>query len=175
MRKLVLAGAICLSVQLLLAASGKYQPLNIKTGLWETTSTTKISGRPPISPEMLAQMTPEQRARFEVEMNRMVNQTPRTRTSKTCLTKEKLEKDPFNDKDQSCKETVLSSTASKMEIREVCTEEGSTVDILVHIEALDSENVKGTVQSNASGGGNTMNVNGTLTSKYIGAVCKNTD
>ena len=108
-------------------------------------------------------------------MNRMASEAPKTRTSKSCLTKEKLEKDPFNDKEKSCTETVLNSTGSKMEVHEVCTEENMKSDITVHIEALDSENVKGTVQSNTSGGGNTMNINGTFTSKWIGAVCKDGD
>ena len=175
MRKLILASAICLSAQLLWAAGGKYQPLNVKTGLWQTTWTSNVTGRPPVSSEMLAQLTPEQRARIEAAMNKMATQGPRTRTSKSCLTKEKLEKDPFNDKDKSCTETVLASTGSRMEIHEVCAEENTKADITVHIEALNSENVKGTVHSNTTGGGNTMKINGTFTSKWLGAVCKDTD
>jgi Protein of unknown function (DUF3617) len=175
MRKLLFVSAIFLSAQLFLAASRKYQSLNVKTGLWETTSITKMSGRPPVSADMLAQMSPEQRARIEAAMNRMANQTPKPHTTRTCVTKEKLQKDPFNPEDKSCTETVLNSTGSKIDIHEVCTEENSKVDITVHIVALDSENVKGTVQTNATGGGNTMNVNGTFTSKWQGAVCKDTD
>jgi Protein of unknown function (DUF3617) len=175
MRKLILASVICLSVQLLWAAGGKYQPLNIKTGQWETTWINNFSGRAPISPEMVANMTPEQRAKFEAAMNKMASQGPRTRTVKTCATKEKLQRDPFNREDKSCTETVLNSTGSKMEVHEVCSEENMKADITVHIEAVNSEYVKGTVQTNATGGGNTMNINGTFTSKWIGAVCKDTD
>ncbi|HVA01381.1 MAG TPA: DUF3617 domain-containing protein [Terriglobia bacterium] len=175
MRKLILGSVICLSVELLLAAGGKYQPLNVKTGLWETTWTSKVTGRPPISPDMLANLTPEQRAKFEAAMNRMASEAPKTRTSKSCLTKEKLEKDPFSDKKMSCTETVLNSTGSKMEVHEVCTGKDMKTDVNVRIEAITSGYVKGTVQSNTTGGGNTMNVNGTFTSKYIGAVCKDTD
>jgi hypothetical protein len=137
-----------------------------------------MSGRPPISADMLANLTPDQRARFEAMMNKMASQPPKPHIAKSCLTKEKLEGDPFSDKKKSCAETVLTSTGSKMEIREVCTGENTkndvTHDMTVHIEAADSEHVKGTVKSNISGGGNTMNVLGTFTSRWIGADCGDT-
>lgn len=172
MRKVILGLAGCLSAGLLWAAQAKYQPLNIKPGLWETTSVTKISGRPPISDEMLAQMSPEQRARFEAAMGQMANQPPRTRVAKKCVTEKDLKEDPFNDNPESCKETVVNSSGRKLDIHEVCSEQGAKVDVMVHIEAVDSENVKGTVQSNATGGSNTMTVSGTFKSKYVGAACK---
>lgn len=46
----------------------KHQPLNIKTGLWETTSTLKMSGDMPIPAGMLDKLTPEQRARLDERM-----------------------------------------------------------------------------------------------------------
>jgi Protein of unknown function (DUF3617) len=170
MRKIALWTLSCLSASILLAA-GKYQPLNVKLGTWETIYTTTVSGAPPIPQEMLDKMTPEQRARFNASMSKMASGTPRTRTSKTCLTKERLEKDPFNDR-KSCTDTVLTSTSSKMEIEEVCEEENAKFDSKVRIEATDSENVKGWVQSTVTGSGKTMNVNGTFTSKWLGAACK---
>jgi Protein of unknown function (DUF3617) len=170
MRNLTLWILICLSASILLAA-GKYQPLNVKTGTWETIYTTTVSGAPPIPQEMLDKMTPEQRTRFDTMMKKMATGTPTTRTSKTCLTKEQLAKNPFNDR-KSCTETVLASTGSKMEIEEVCMEENAKTNAKVRIEASDSENVKGWVQSTVTGSGRTMNVNGTFTSKWIGAVCK---
>ena len=45
-------------------AADKIQSLNLKVGLWEVTHTTSLTGTPPIPPEMLAKMTPEQRAEF---------------------------------------------------------------------------------------------------------------
>jgi Protein of unknown function (DUF3617) len=173
MRKLILGMAICLSVGFLWAQSEtvKYQPLNIKTGYWETISVTTMSGAPPVPADLLARMTPEQRAKYSAAMNGMMNQ-PKTHVNKSCVTQDDLTKDPFNENKESCKETVVNSSASKLDIHEVCSEEGMKADIMVHIEAVNSEYVKGTIQSAATGGGNTMNVNGTLTSKYLGAVCK---
>ena len=49
------------------------------------------------------------------------------------------------------------------------------IDFNVHIEAPDSEKVKGVVKSSTSGNGNTMYVNGTFTSKWIGATCSDKD
>ncbi len=173
MRNLTLWAVACLWASILLAA-GKYQPLNVKTGAWETKFTTTISGAPPIPQERLDRMTPEQRAQVEAAMGKMATGRPETRTRRTCLTRKDLEKDPFNDR-KSCKETVLTSTGSKMEIKEVCTEESSTINANVRIEASDSENVKGWVQAKVTGGGNTMNVNQTFTSKWIGAACTEKD
>jgi len=170
MRKPALWILLCLSASVALAA-GTYQPLHVKLGTWETTFTTAISGAPPIPQEMIDKMTPEQRARFDAAMGKMASGTPRTRTSKSCLTKEKLEKDPFSDR-QSCTEKVLTSTSSKMEIEEVCNEENAQSDSKVRLEAIDSENVKGSVQTVVTGRGKTMNVNGTFTSKWAGAACK---
>lgn len=173
MRKVTLCAMTCLSASILWAA-GKYQPLNVKTGVWQTTLTTVVSGAPPIPQDMIEKMTPEQRARFDAMMKKMASGTPNTRTSKSCLTREDLEKDPFNDM-KSCKETVVTSTGSKMEVKEICTDERGTVNANVRIEATDSENVKGWVQSTVNGEGKTMNVNGTFTSKWIGAVCTEKD
>lgn len=170
MTKIALWTLSCLSASIVLAA-GKYQPLNVKLGTWETISTMTSSGAPPIPQEMLDKMTPEQRTRFEAAMGKMASGTPRTRTSKNCLTKEKLEKDPFNER-KSCKETVLTSTSSKMEIQEDCTEENANIVSKVRIEAADSENVKGWVEATVTGSGKTMHVNGTFTSKWVGAVCQ---
>jgi hypothetical protein len=119
-------------------------------------------------------MTPEQRARFEATMNKMVSQAPKSRTTRRCLTKEKLERDPFGEEGKSCTETILNSTGSSMEVREVCTGEDMKNDVTAHIEAIDSEHVKGTIKSNMSGGGNAMNVMGTFTSKWLGAACGDT-
>lgn len=170
MQKIALWTLSCLSASILLAA-GKYQPLDVKLGTWETVYTSTVSGAPPIPQKMLDKMTPEQRARFEAAMSKMASGTPKTRTSKSCLTRERLEKDPFNDR-KSCTVTVLSSTGSKMEIEEVCQEEDAKSDSKVRIEATDSENVKGWMQSTVTGSGKTMNLNGTFTSKWIGTACK---
>ena len=170
MRKLVFLG-VFFSWVLVAMAGDKVQPLNIKTGLWQMTMTTAVSGRLPMPADILARMSPEQRARYEAAMNKRASAPPKTRTYNSCVTKEQLNKDPFSEEKKSCTRTVLKSTGSKMEIREVCEGDGVKNDITIQIEALKSENVKGSSHVTAAGGDKTMNVNAGFTGKWIGAVC----
>ncbi|MBZ5700654.1 MAG: DUF3617 domain-containing protein [Acidobacteriia bacterium] len=170
MRKLVVLG-VFFSWVLVAMAGDKVQPLNIKTGLWQVTITSAVSGRPPVPADVLARMSPEQRARYEAAMKKMVSAAPKTTTHNNCVTKEQLNKDPFSDEKKSCTRTVLKSTGSRMEIREVCEGNGVKSDITIQIEALNSENVKGVGHVTAAGGDKSMNINTNFTGKWIGAVC----
>ncbi len=170
MRKLVLLGVI-FSWVVIAVAGDKVQPLNIKTGLWEVTLTSAVSGRVPIPPERLAGMTPEQRAKFEAAMEKRASGVPKTRTYKNCITKEQLNKDPFGDDKRNCTRTVLKSTGSKMDIREVCEGDGVKSDMTIQIEALSPENIKATGHVTAAGGEKSMNVNTNFTGKWLGATC----
>jgi Protein of unknown function (DUF3617) len=154
-----------------IAAAGTVQPLNVKTGLWETTMTTQITGMPPIPPEVLNKMTPERRAKVEAAMKERASQGPQTHTGKRCVTQEELNKGPFGDKMKSCTQTVLNSTGQKMEIHEVCTAGDTKTDVTFQIEALSSESVKGAGRVAVTRGGRTMNAETSLTAKWIGAAC----
>jgi len=170
MRGTTLFSMICLCVPVVLA-TGQVQPLNIKAGLWEVTVISTVSGRPPIPPEVLARMTPEQKAKFEAAMKGMASDTPKTRAYKNCVTKEQLNQDPFSDEGRNCTRTVLKATGSMMEIREVCEREGAKSDMTIQLEAPNSENVKGSGHVTEAGGSNSMNVSTTFTAKWLGAVC----
>jgi hypothetical protein len=152
-------------------AGDKVQPLNIKTGLWQMTMTSAVSGRPPMPADALTRMSPEQRARYEAAMSKRASGVPKTRTRNNCVTKEQLNKDPFSDEKKSCSRTVLKSTGSKMDIREVCEGDGVRSDMTIQIEALNSESVKGSSHVTTAGGDRTMNINMNFTGKWIGAVC----
>ncbi len=148
-------------------------PLNVKLGLWETTVTTTMSGMPAIPDSALAQMPPEQRAKIQ-QMIEAQNGKPMT--TKSCLTKDKLQNsNPFQKAPQGCTYTVLSSTASKMEVKMECVRNGMTVSSNIMVTASDSENVKGTVHMNtdSSNGSaaNSMKMDATFTSKWAGASC----
>src|SRR5215472_8709780 len=172
MRKLMFLGVFFFSWILIGTAQDQVQPLNVKTGLWETTTAMKTTGQVGIPPDVAAGMTPEQRAKFEAAMKNRANGI--TRTHKNCLTKEKLTQNPFSDKgkgDQKCTETVIKSTGSNLEVREVCTGEGTKSDTHISIQAIDSERVKGSVQSTVTEGGRTMNINGSSESKWLGPSC----
>lgn len=161
----------------LMQSGNSITPLNVKVGLWETTVTTTMSGMPTIPDSVLAQMPPEQRAKIQQAMQA---QNGKPMTTKSCLTKDKLQNsNPFQKAPQGCTYTVLSSSGSKMEIKMECARNGMTMTTNITVTANDSENVKGTMHMNTSGTAastagstsNTMKMDGTFTSKWLGASC----
>ena len=118
MRQIAWVGAVCLLAAAGLTVAAGYQPLNIKTGYWETSMTSSGTGTPPFPPEVLAKMTPEQKARLEAAMKSTM--ATQTQDYKHCITKEQLEKNPFSDPNQKCTWTVLNSTGSSMEAKGSC-------------------------------------------------------
>lgn len=149
-------------------------PLNVKLGLWETTVTSTMSRLPTIPDSALAQMPPEQRVRIQ-QMIEERNGKPTT--TKSCLTKEKLQNtNPFQKAPQGCTYTVVSSSGSKMEVKMECVRNGMTMTSNVSVTASDSENVKGTVRMNTtdsdtSSGSHSMKMDSSFTSKWIGSSC----
>lgn len=145
--------------------------LNVKPGQWEATVTSQMTGLPPIPPEVLDKLTPEQRQMMEQRMKG--NQTPRTQTSKSCITKEQIEKGfDLGNNDQSCTRTVISSTSSKQELKIECSNGNNKSTGTVRIEASSSESVKGSMQMTMSGGGRSMNMSNSFTAKWLGPACE---
>jgi len=174
MKRKMLLGVACLW-PLACAAADQVQPLNVKLGLWETTTTVQMSGAPPIPAEMLEKLSPEQRAKLEAAMKARQTQGPSTTVRKECLTKEKLDKSlAFGGENrQSCKQTIVSATGSKEDIRVECTGEikGSGE---IHVEALNSENVQGSMHMTANAAGATMHTQSTFKARWLGASCGTT-
>ena len=167
---LFLVLAVCLP--LALYAADSLTPLNVKEGLWEVTVTHSMSGMPAapsIPPDALAKMPPEQRARVEA----MMKGTPSTDVRKECVTKEKLEKhSAFSNNRGECTRTVVSSTGSKLELKFHCEEKQSSSDGTFLMEAVASDAVKGTMHMVMnSNNGHTMNIDFTISSKYLGPAC----
>jgi hypothetical protein len=152
-------------------AGDNITPLNVKEGLWEITMTHSMSGMPTapnITPEALAQVPPEQRARIEA----MMKGSSTTDVRKDCVTKEKLEKhSAFSANRGDCTRTVVNSTGAKLEVKFHCEEKQATTDGTLLVEALSSDNVKGTMQSVTNANGHTMKMNFAFSSKYLGPAC----
>jgi hypothetical protein len=178
MRNLTLFGAILLWATALLAGDA-FQPLNVKTGLWQVTENSTMSGLPPFTPDMQAkldQMSPEQRAHIEAMMKDRFSGTPHTTTYKKCVTAEDLKTNPWvNGPDEKCTWTVVSSTSSDMEVRgtgcDAGKNQGMDTDIRVKLHVVDSENVKASAQGSATGNGHSLNFNNTFTGKWMNANC----
>lgn len=142
MRTMLLFSAILLSVSILLAAG--LDPLNVKAGLWQVTMTSQINQAP----------------------------APHINTYKSCVKREDLNKYPFTDPKANCNWTVVSSTGTRMEANGTCRPQGmGDVGFNMRLEALDSENVKGTGQLTANGPAGPMNGVYSGTAKWIGASC----
>jgi hypothetical protein len=165
-----------LAAALFCAAAGAAQttPLNVKTGEWESTMTNETTGQMPIPQEMLDKMTPEQRAKMEAMMKARGMQGPRTTINKHCVKKEDLDK-PFANENKACKQTVLTSSATKQEVHMECEVGGGKQVGTLKLEAPDSSTVKGSMQMAASNGGRTMNVNSIFSAKWLGPACTESD
>jgi hypothetical protein len=166
--KILLVVSLCTTA--VAVAAQKIEPLNVKLGLWEMTMASKMSGQLPIPAEYLSRLTPEQRAKLEEGMKARAAGPAQTHTYKSCLTKEKMETNPFADK-QNCTNTVLTSTSSRIALKVQCTEKNVTLSGNGEFEALSTESVKGSAHMTSTNGDHTMNSELTYTGKWIGSAC----
>jgi len=157
-------------VALVLASTTTYaEPLDVKLGLWESTTTTEMSGMPPVD---TSKMAPEQKARFEAAMKARQAQGPRTHVHKSCLTKAKLEREPFQDEEdnkESCTHTMISSTRTQWHGKLQCTKPKRVGE--VRMEALSRERIKGTIQMSASDANHAMTVHVSIAGRWLGPSC----
>ncbi len=139
-------------------------PLNLKPGLWETTSVSERSGMPTLPPDKLASMPPEARARIQAMS------APSTTTRQSCRTDKDLR--PFtDDRNKSCTQTVVTSSSTKQELKMECNMTGNTGTGTVTIEAKDPEHVNGLVQMHIGNNGRNMDMKVTITAKWISSSC----
>jgi hypothetical protein len=146
-----------------------YQPINVKTGLWQTTLVYKRSGGLPVPAGMLDSLTPEQRARLESRMSAAPADT-KTETHKHCITKEELES-PIDFSDKNCTWKIEESTSAGASGNVSCDTSGLSLSGKGTFEALDQEHIQGSEHLTATGSGNPMTVDGTFTSTWLGASC----
>jgi len=154
-------------------AGDAFKPLDVKLGLWETTTTFQSTGMPQmnIPPDALARMTPDQRAKVEEMMKGSGNS--RTTTVKSCMTPEKMKRsEMFGADKKDCTRTVVSSSGNKIEVRMECVmDNGAKMNGIVRVERINSDSAKGSMQMTSTRGDHTMNMNSTFTSKWLGPDC----
>lgn len=155
----------------LVSQADDIKPLDVKLGLWETASKTEMPGMPSSLPqipeESLAKMPPDQRARIEAMMNS--RGVPGTMTTRSCLTKEVLDRGLNFQNDKSCTYKVTSSSASKQQVHVEC-ERGqvhNTGDLT--LDRLDSEHVKGSLVMKPSVGSGDIKIS--FDTKWISSDC----
>jgi len=143
--------------------------LNVRLGLWETTSVSQTAGMPSID---LSNLPPEARARAEAAMKAREAMQGTPQVQKYCLTKEKLEKELFQEKemDPSCKRTTVEDSATVKAFRIECTAPQKMAGDM-RFEAVSPTAVKGTIKFNMDAKGSPMTVNSTFTAKWLGEAC----
>jgi len=142
MRKVILLAGISLAATVMLAAD--LQPLNVKPGLWQVTTTTTFQGMG----------------------------APMTQSYKSCITKENLNKYPFPDRDNECQYHVQSSTSTHMEVSGNCLyQKGEKADFKIQLNVRDSEDVTGSGQATVAGPSGAMHGDYSGKGKWIGASC----
>ena len=146
-------------------------PLDVKTGEWEVTATSQNSAAAlvAIPPQALAQMTPDQRAKAEVALKRLSQ--PTTTTSKRCIKKEDLAKATNWSNNKNCKETLVSSTSSKLEVHVDCSEKQGIANGTLRLDVVNSEAVKFDMQATVSMNGQSAPVSSSGTGKWLSSTC----
>jgi hypothetical protein len=167
---------IGIGLVLILAVSGwtkdKVEPLNVKLGQWKVVTKITTSGELPLPPEALTRLTPEQRARLEARMKASSGEKTHTITDENCLTRKQLDEGAsFGTDRPECVRTVISSSSSKTAMKLACEQDGVKGTGTFEVEARSTENVKGSSQITASGGGHTAHSNSTFTAKWMGPTC----
>ncbi len=163
---------IVIFLSLALVAADKQQPLNAKPGLWEITSSQQMKGAPPVPPEVLAKMSPEQRAKIEALFKQREGQGPVTRTRQSCITQDQLSNNPFTEDRPSCQRTIINSTPTVFEFHQECNESnGSHIVTDGKVEAPGDTNMKGSMKVKVDNSGRTTDINIDLSGKWLSSDC----
>jgi hypothetical protein len=143
------AAIIFSCVMSLAAAAAQAIPLDVKTGLWQSTLHSELSG---------------------------AAQGPRTITYKSCLTQKELEEDPVAEptqKGQACSTKMTSQTRTVWQGTRVCTGAEGRQEYSGKITAVSREKVTGTLLIKMSERGYTMANHAKYESKWLSSSCGN--
>jgi len=168
----VVTGVLAAAISAGSTAVAQGPMLNVKLGLWEVTSTSQTAGMPQMPQIDLSSLPPEARARAEAAMKAREAMQGTPQTQKYCLTKEKLEKDLFQDKemDASCKRTTIENSATVKAYKIECTGEHKMSGDM-RFEATSPAAVKGLIKMNIDAQGHAMTVNSNFMAKWVGDAC----
>lgn len=158
--------AACLAMPAVASAD----KLNVKPGLWEITSTSQISGLPPIPKDVLDKMTPEKRAQMEASFRAEAAKGPQVETDRECITKEELER-PFESADaKQCTQTIVTTTRTSQEVRLTCSGEHKGSGLL-RVSTPTPETMTGTMDLKLGEGKDAMTINAKLKGHWLGPQC----
>jgi hypothetical protein len=148
-----------------LPLAGHAETLDVKTGAWEITTSTAMSGMP-IPKEALDRMSPEQRAKVEASM-RARGGAVKSHTSRTCVTREDLDRGDMQGRTEpNCKRKVLAQNARHLEIEQVCTGPEPSKSHF-KFDATSNERYTGVIDMTRGDG----KVHVDLSGRWLGATC----
>jgi hypothetical protein len=140
--------------------------LDIKTGAWELTKTTVITGTP-VPKETLDKLAPAQRDEMEVKMRAVANGGDPVK-SRSCLTRQELDSSDLLDDDETdCTRKVKALTKRYLELEETCKAPDAS-KTLVRVEAASQEEYSGSVDRTAGDG----KVHVEIVGHWIGPTCE---
>jgi hypothetical protein len=164
-RTLLLAGLLALP--LALSAADK---LNIKLGLWEITSVTQMTGTPQLAPELLAKMTPQQRAQMEAAFKAEASKGPHKEVSKECVTQKDIDH-PFNSSERKdCSQSTVSTTRTTQEVHLVCTGQSKGTGTF-RVTAPNSQTMTGELNIKSGDDANAMVMKAQLKGRWLSPDC----
>ncbi len=146
------------------------ESLDIKTGLWEITMSTAMSGVP-IPAEALANMPAAQREKMEAAMRARSGEM-NTKTHRSCVTQEDLDRGQFiKSEKENCKRNVVEQNARHFEAEEIC---GAPEPSRSHttVAAKTPETYTATMDM-AQGEGGKVHVE--MSGRWIAAACSEAD
>jgi hypothetical protein len=154
-------------------AIGASLTLHVNTGLWEITSTSAMSGAPPISPAMMASIPPERRAHVLAMMHESMARALKPRTVQSCVTQKDLDR-PFrpmiNNAETKCSETVVSASTTMEDIRISCTGK-HPMDGHFQFQSPTPGTMNGKMTMNMGEGGQVSHINADISGRWLGASC----
>jgi len=165
----------------LVPAAAQAPAIDVKTGLWEITSTRSSSGMPQmpatpqIPPEALANMPPEYRARIERAMKAAQGRAGGERVQQVCVTRDALQRGlAFGTESRpSCKHTIRTHSRTTWEVQQTCNERGGRQTVHVRYEAPRPDTMNGTVEIAMNDGGRQMTMKQVMRGRWLGPDCGN--
>jgi Protein of unknown function (DUF3617) len=168
--KSLLPLAVCAALPF---AAGGQDRLDIRTGTWEITATTHMSGTP-LSNEMLSKMTPEQRAEVQAAMREEAAKGPQTEVSRECITPEEVER-PFASADlENCAQQIVRTTRTTQEARLQCTGEYKGSGLL-RVTAPNPQTMTATLELSAGDGPTPFTIKAQMKGRWLAAACEDED
>lgn len=154
---------------LLPLCAGAAERLNVKPGLWEITTVSQTSGMLPLPRELLDNMTAEQRAKLQADMQAAQAQ-PTTDTARECITEQDIERPFASSNAKHCTQHIVTTTRSTQEVHIECSGEPRGSGVL-RVTTASPEAMTGTLEMQLGSGAETFTMKSQLKGRWLGREC----